>query len=68
MPGNRHGTARERAHQWAAEGATTPESLRQTDRAGRIDTLESGWFFQDPPTEGVSRATPGVAAKALRFP
>jgi hypothetical protein len=37
-----HDPARERPHQeWGAEGATTPETLRQKDRAGD-ELLESG--------------------------
>ncbi len=40
----------------AAEGATTPESLRQKGPRRPIDTLESGmWASARTPTEGVTR-------------
>ena len=55
MTGDRHGL---RAGEWPgnrlAEGATAPESLRHPDRAGLIDTLESGRAFEARPTEGVT--------------
>ena len=43
--------------EWAAEGATTPETLRQKDREGD-DLLESGVPI-GAPTEGVTSALLG---------
>jgi len=37
-----------------AEGATAPETLRQANRARRLNTLESAFSPQGKATEGVS--------------
>jgi hypothetical protein len=52
-------TKRESVPDGAAEGATAPESLRQKDRFGFCDTLESV-PAQAGATEGVSARTGGA--------